>query len=113
MKYAFFTTIVAALTLTCLGYPCQVSENTIHCPKGRCLFATEDVGIGTVVEKFEGTPATHEYKAGMDKPIEERHIKWLGRDENNKDIWIFVTSNAAYINHSCVPNCRSITHGKS
>ncbi len=89
----------------CIAYPSRVDDERIDCPKGRCLSSTEYIEAGTIVEKFEGITATHDYKAGMDQPIETRHIKWMGRDKEGKDLWIFVTSNAAYINHSCDPNC--------
>lgn len=97
--------LVSALIAPIIAHPSHVDDGKIDCPKGRCLASTEYIAEGAVVEKFEGIPATHEYKAGMDQPRENRHIKWLGRDTSGKDIWIFVTSNAAYINHSCNPNC--------
>jgi hypothetical protein len=88
------------------SYPSRVSDPQGDCPKGRCLSSTRDLPAGTIVEKFTGTPVdSHQYKAGMDKPLENRHVKWIGRDSSGKDAWIFVRSNAAYINHSCDPNC--------
>ena len=42
----------------------------------------------------------------MNQPIKNRRVKWVGRDKSGKDKWIIVTSNAAYINHSCNPNAK-------
>lgn len=88
------------------AYPSHVSDANGDCAKGQCLASTQDLPAGIIIEKFTGIPVeASQYRAGMNFPIENRHVKWIGRDENGFDKWILVKSNAAYINHSCDPNC--------
>lgn len=67
------------------------------------LTSTRDIDAHEIVTTFQGDSTDSLYFSGMDKPTSSRHVKWI----YNKG-WIFVTNEAAFINHSCDPNCMVI-----
>ncbi len=74
-------------------YPAKVSKNAY----GKNLIASEDLGRGEVVARFDG-PIVPSY---ADVPPEEVcHALVVGMDH-----YMIVRTTARFINHSCDPNC--------
>lgn len=76
-------------------YPSYVSTNSF----GKTLRSNEDLPSGTIVTTLVTVPHDKEFRAGLDEPLEHRHVIW------NNGRWYRVISNGAYCNHSCEPNC--------
>ncbi len=74
-------------------YPSRVSKNEY----GKCLVASDALGRGEIVGKFEG-PILASY--ARVPPEEVCHTLVIGNDH-----YMIVESNARYINHCCDPNC--------
>ena len=73
-------------------YPTRVSNN--EC--GTSLVATQDIAVGTVVERFVGKIVKYN-----EVPLEEiRYVAGHG------DEWTIPLTNARHINHCCDPNCK-------
>jgi hypothetical protein len=68
----------------------------MDCSYGKCLLASRNLPVGTIVQKYEGRQVTR-----PEIPEEEINHALL-IDASN---WIIVESDARYINHSCDPNC--------
>jgi hypothetical protein len=75
-----------------LSYP-SIVEN---CSYGKCLIASTDLSIGTVVQRLDGIIVRRE-------EIPEDEICYAIWIDNAK--WLILKTNARYINHSCSPNC--------
>jgi hypothetical protein len=74
----------------------QYPSRAVQTATGQGLIATENLGPGTVVEKFEGPAA----KYGQ-VPVEEiRYVLLIGGGD-----WVIPQTDARYINHSCEANC--------
>lgn len=76
-------------------YPSYVSTNSF----GKTLRASKNLPSGTIVTPLVTIPHDKEFRAGLDEPLEHRHVIW----DNNQ--WQRVISNGVYSNHSCDPNC--------
>lgn len=66
---------------------------------GKALIATEDLSVGTVVEKFEGKIVRYQ------NVPEEEICYAICVGEAGEDKWMIYKTNARYANHSCEPNC--------
>jgi hypothetical protein len=75
-----------------LSYP-SIVEN---CSYGKCLIASTDLSIGTVVQCLDGTIVRRE-------EIPENEICYAIWIDNDK--WLILKTDARYMNHSCCPNC--------
>lgn len=84
--------------LQTIQYPCKVVQNTY----GKCVIATQDIAVGTIVQKFDGPIVKYE-----DVPIEERCYVGCQAD----GLCTIPLTCARYINHSCDPNCLISPHG--
>lgn len=73
----------------------EVIENSY----GKALIATEDLSVGTVVEKFEGEIVSYE------EVPEEEICYTICIGESGEDKWLLYNTAARYANHSCEPNC--------
>ncbi len=76
-----------------LPYPARVSKNEY----GKCLVASDDLGRGEIVGRFDG-PILTSY--AMVPTEEVCHVLAIGIDN-----YMIVRSPARFINHSCDPNC--------
>ncbi len=76
-----------------LPYPSRVSKNDY----GKCLIASDDLGRGEIVGRFEG-PILASY--ALVPPEEICYTLVIGNDH-----YMIIQTNAKYINHSCDPNC--------
>ncbi len=72
-------------------YPAEIQQ----CAHGKCLVATMDLPVGTIVEKFEGQIVPNDQ---IFEPYVRYVIIW---DESNMMI---PETPAQFINHSCEPN---------
>ena len=75
-----------------MSYP-SIVEN---CSYGKCLIASTDLSIGTVVQCLDGLIVRRE-------EIPEDEICYAIWIDNAK--WLILKTDAKYINHSCCPNC--------
>ncbi len=74
-------------------YPAKLSKNDY----GKCLVASEDLGRGEAVARFEGRIVSNYAEV---PPEEICYALVIGIDH-----YMIVGSSARYINHSCDPNC--------
>lgn len=76
-----------------LPYPARVVKNQY----GKCLVASEDLGPGEIVERYEGS-ILPSYALVPEEEI--CYALVVGNDH-----YMIIATNARYINHSCDPNC--------
>lgn len=81
-------------------YPSYISQNSF----GSCLRATQNLESGTVVGTKNLTPTNNKFIANHPSP-EYRHVMVMGFDNNQQPLWGRVQGKAAFVNHSCNPNC--------
>lgn len=74
------------------AYPSRLARNHL----GECVVATQDLGPGVVVERFEGPIVTWE-------DVPESEVAYVISFEPHR--WLIPEPAARYLNHSCDPNC--------